>query len=527
MAEAVITEIADAQEDDGYLNTFFTFDRAPERWTDLRDLHELYCAGHLIQAAVAHHRTTGETRLLNVARRLADHIGEVFGPPQEGKRPGTPGHEEIEMALIELARETGASRYREQARFFIDSRGYGVIGGSPYHQDHLPFRALDRMVGHAVRAVYLNAGATDLFAETGEAALRSALDQLWLNMTTRQTYISGGIGSRYSGESFGDDYELPNTRAYAETCATIGSVMWNWRLLALEGDARYADGIETALYNGFLVGLSLDGERYFYQNPLADGGTHRRQPWFDCACCPPNIARLLASLPGYFFSLSDDGIFVHQYAEGTAQLPLSDGDPVGLVQHTNYPWDGEITIEVQGTGTFSLYLRVPAWCVGGATLQVDHKAYDAVPVPGSYVRVRRMWSPGDVVRLNLPMPVRLLACHPYVLENAGRVAVMRGPLLYCLEQTDNPGFDLRDVSLAANATFSPESRPDVLGGLVVLRGQAQVSFPEPAWTDLLYRAASLEPLDGRRQSKDITAIPYYAWANREPGAMQVWLKFES
>jgi DUF1680 family protein len=524
MAETAIAEIAAAQGADGYLNTFFAHDRAAARWTNLRDMHELYCAGHLIQAAVAYHRATGGDRLLRIARRLADHICDLFGPPQEAKRPGTPGHEEIEMALVELARETGASKYREQAQFFLDMRGRGLIGGEVYHQDREPFRELERMAGHAVRALYLNAGATDLYAETGEPALRDALDRLWHNMTTRQMYVSGGVGSRYAGEAFGQDFELPNERAYAETCAAIASVMWNWRMLALEGDARYTDVLETTLYNGFLAGLSLDGESYFYQNPLADDGTHRRQPWFDCACCPPNVARLLASLPGYFYSLSDEGLWVHLYAEGMAHVSFPDGRTVGLAQRTRYPWDGEVSISVEGEGSFSLLLRLPAWCEEEVALDVNGRPFTGQLRPGSYVQLHRAWRTGDVVRLDLPMPVRRVRCHPHVAGNAGRVALMRGPILYCLEQADNPGLDLRDVLVPADARFSTTFRPDLLGGVVVLRSQAQVVPPHEAWKDHLYRTTSAGPGEPQRRSVELTAIPYYAWANREPGPMRVWLQ---
>ena len=527
----VITEIADAQQPDGYLNTYFTHDRAAERWTNLRDMHELYCAGHLIQAAVAHHRATGDDRLLRVARRLADHICDRFGPGEEGKQAGTGGHPEIEMALVELARETGELRYRKQAQFFLDARGQGLIGSSAYHQDHKPFRercselveGLERMVGHAVRAVYLNAGATDIYAETGEAALRDVLDRLWRNMTTRQMYVSGSIGSRYEGEAFGKDYELPNERAYAETCAAIGSVMWNWRMLQLSGDARYADVLETTLYNGVLPGLSLDGGSYFYQNPLADDGRHRRQPWFGCACCPPNVARLLASLPSYFYSLSDGGLWVHLYAQGSARISLHDGQAIGLTQHTRYPWDGEVAIEVEGEGTFSIWLRIPAWCEEGAALEINGQPFTGVLAPGSYAEVRRAWQPGDVVRLNLPMGVHRVECHPYVAENAGRVALTRGPILYCVEQADNPGLDPRDVLLSADADFAATFRPNLLGGVVVLRGRAEVIPPGDAWANRLYRTAAPRLERPQSRSVEMSAIPYYAWANREPGPMQVWL----
>ncbi|HJQ29854.1 MAG TPA: beta-L-arabinofuranosidase domain-containing protein, partial [Rubrobacter sp.] len=311
MVDAAITEVEDAQQPDGYLNTYFTFERASERWTDF-DLHEMYCAGHLFQAAVAHFYATGSERLLRVAVRFADHICDVFGPEEQGKRLAVDGHEEIEMALVELFRATGNRRYLEQAKFFIDARGRGTLGDPygrfdpSYSQDHKPLREQDEVVGHAVRALYLYSGAADVYAEIGDAALLAALERLWHNMTTRRMYVTGGLGSRYEGEAFGGDYELPNERAYTETCAAIGSAMWNWRMLMLGGDARYADLIEHTLYNAVLPGISLDGGHYFYQNPLAADGTHRRRPWFGCACCPPNVARLLASLPGYFYGASRD-----------------------------------------------------------------------------------------------------------------------------------------------------------------------------------------------------------------------------
>jgi len=524
MADTVIDAIASAQQPDGYLNTYFAFERASERWTNLRDMHELYCAGHLFQAAIAHRRSTGEDRLLRVTRRLADHICDRFGPPETGKQPGTPGHEEIEMALVELARETGEPRYRQQAQYFLDTRGHGLIDGRAYHQDHQPFREMDRMTGHAVRAVYLNAGATDLYAETGAPALRRALDRLWRNMTTRQMYVGGGVGARHEGEAFGADYELPNARAYAETCAAIGSVMWSWRMLALEGDARYADVLETTLYNAVLPGLSLDGQSYLYQNPLSSDDTHRRQPWFDCACCPPNIARLLASLPGYFYSTSADAVWVHLYAANHARLPLLDGRTIELAQRTRYPWGGEVTIEVASAGAFGLWLRVPGWCETGATLEVNGQPFPGDLTPGSYVEVRRAWQPGDVVLLSLPMPVRRVACHPYVTENAGHVALMRGPILYCVEGADHPGLDPRDLVLPADAELSATFQPDLLGGVVTLHGRAQVIPPDDGWSDRLYRTAGPRPEEPRGRPVDLTAIPYYAWANREPGPMQVWLR---
>ncbi|CAA9567336.1 MAG: GH127 / GH146 [uncultured Thermomicrobiales bacterium] len=525
--DELVETIAAAQRPDGYLNTYFARERAEERWTDL-DLHELYCAGHLFQAAVAHHRATGLRRLLDVATRFADHICDTFGPEAAGKRTWSDGHPEVELALVELARATGNRRYLEQAAYFVGVRGHGRLGapygrwGSEYHQDDTPFRAAEEVVGHAVRAVYFACGAADLLLETGEPALREASHRLWANATGRKMYAHGGLGARYEGEAFGEDWELPNARAYAETCAAIANAMWNWRLLLAEGEARYADVMELALFNNVLSGLSLDGETYFYQNPLADAGRHRRQPWFGTACCPPNIARMLASLPGYLYGVAEGEVWVHLYAASTATLRLPDGREIGLRQRTRYPWDGEIEIEVEGEGEFALRLRVPGWCGTGATLEVNGRQAETALVPGSYAEVRRTWAAGDAVRLRLPMPVRRLESHPNVAENVGRVAVTRGPLLYCAEAVDNPGVDPRRVRLG-DGPVREEFRPDLLGGVVVLAADAIVP-PEAGWNGALYRAvsAAADGADGKRVT--LTAIPYYAWANREAGPMAVWLQ---
>jgi DUF1680 family protein len=516
--DAVIVEIAAAQDASGYLDTYFTFERTSERWTNLRDLHEIYCAGHLMQAAIAHHRATGKRAFLDVAIRLADCLDATFGPE---KRPGACGHEEAEMALVELYRETGEARYLSLAKFMVEQRGRqpGLFGNSAYYQDHLPFTQQTEFVGHAVRHLYLACGATDLVAETGDAGYRAALESLWNNLTTRRMYVTGGAGSRYEGEAFGNDYELPNDRAYTETCAAIGSVMWNWRMLNLTGEARFADLMETTLYNGVLSGLSLDGRRYFYQNPLADRGKHRRQEWFGCACCPPNIARLLASLPGYFYSVSEHGVTVHLYASGTATLPLPSGESVTLHTRTDYPWSGdvEITIRDVSPGAKLLYLRIPSWATGAeiavngqqCALAAEPDTYAALPMPAA----------GDTVRLTLPMPIQRLQSHPHVLGNRGRVALRRGPLIYCIEQADYPDADVWDIILPDEAALTPEFRPDLLGGVTVLRGQASV-MDTRGWDGTLYATARSTPL---RATIPLTAIPYYAWANREPGPMQVWI----
>jgi DUF1680 family protein len=529
MIDEAIDAIEGAQHPDGYLNTYFSLEHADERWTDF-DQHEMYCAGHLLQAAVAHHRATGSRRLLEVAIRLADHIDATFGPESTGKRMGTDGHPEVEMALVELARATGERRYIDLAQFLVDVRGHGMLGsafdrfGSAYHQDHRPFRELNEIVGHAVRAVYLNAGATDLYLETGEPALRDALDRLWQSMTMRKMYVSGGVGSRYEGESFGEDYELPNALAYTETCAAIGSAMWNWRMLQSAGDARYADLLERTFYNAMLPGISLDGQTYFYQNPLADEGAHRRQAWFGTACCPPNVARTLATLPGYVYGVSDEGVWVHLYAAGEAVIPLGDGRSVVLKQRTRYPWDGEVVIEVDGEGEISLFLRIPGWCEESAALEVNGEAVSGMLKPGSYVEVRRGWQRGDVVRLNLPMTVRRIESHPFVEENRGRVALMRGPLLYCVEQADNPEVAIRAIALDEEALFEATYCPETLGGVVALRTTARHELPAPAWSEALYRTASDMSPSAASDSVAITAIPYFAWANREAGPMRVWLR---
>ena len=528
MIDIAITEIEDAQQTDGYLNTYFTFERASERWTDF-DLHEMYCAGHLFQAAVAHFYATGSERLLGVAVRFADHICDVFGQDEQGKRVAVDGHEEIEMALVELFRATGNRRYLEQAQFFVDARGHGFLGRPyglhepSYSQDHEPLREQSETVGHAVRAMYLYCGAADVYAEIGDGALLAALQNLWRNMTTRRMYVSGGIGSRYEGEAFGDDFELPNDRAYAETCAAIGSVMWNWRMLMLGGDARYADLIEHTLYNAVLPGVSPEGGHYFYQNPLADEGKHRRQPWFGCACCPPNVARLLASLPGYFYGASEDAVWVHLYAEGAATVELDRNRVVRLRQRTGYPWEGGIEVTVDGDGEFAMMLRIPSWCEEDASVQVNGEPLGEEVSPGTYLQIRRVWRPGDTVSLNLPMPVRRVECHPYVSENEGRVALMRGPILYCAEQTDNPDIDLH-ILMLANEDPSTRFEPDLLGGVVVLDVGAQIVEPDDGWEGRLYRNVHRRGRNVKPGATKLTAVPYFAWANREPGSMRVWLK---
>ncbi|HEX2515322.1 MAG TPA: beta-L-arabinofuranosidase domain-containing protein [Chloroflexota bacterium] len=524
----VAEEIAGAQGPDGYLNTYYTFERAGERWTDLTRMHEMYCAGHLLQGAIAMHRATGERLLLDVAVRLADHICDTFGP--QG-RAGTDGHEEIELALVELYRETGDARYLRLAGFLLDQRGATppLLSGTAYHQDHLPVREQREIVGHAVRATYLACGMTDVYAETGEQALLEGVQSLWESAFRRKAYVTGGLGARWAGEAFGEDYELPNATAYAETCAAIGGLMWNWRLLAVEGEGRYADWMEAALYNGILSGISLDGRTYFYQNPLADRGGHRRQPWFGTACCPPNIARTLLSLPGYLYSTSAEGVWVHHFGAGEVEVavPGSRGRATLEVQ-TRYPWDGEVRVGVRrlppGGGPWTLYLRLPGWC-DRPRVRINGEPAGIEERPGTYVALRRAWQEGNEVTLDLPMPVRRLRAHPHVLADTGRVALARGPLVYCLEATDHPGVDPWDVVLPEGAELVAEVQPGLLGGVTRLRGEGVVR-PAAAWEGALYREGGTAPAEapGQARTAPLSAVPYFAWANRDAGPMQVWLR---
>lgn len=517
LADSVIAEIGAAQREDGYLNTYFTFERAGERWSNLEAMHEMYLAGHLFQAAVAHHRATGQRDLLEIACRFADHIASVFGP---GLRHGCDGHPEVEMALVELYRDTGERRYLDLACFLLDERGHGYCGGREVQQDHKPFRELTEVVGHAVRAMYLNCGAADIFMETGDATLLQALEAMWRNLTARRMYVTGGVGARYEGEAFGADYELPNERAYAETCAAIGNAMWQWRMFLMTGDPRFMDVFELALYNGVLVGISLDGRQYFYVNPLADPGGHRRQDWFGCACCPPNIARLLAQLPGYFYAIEDGGVYVNLYGASEAEIPLGES-VVGVVQETAYPWDGEVLLRVEPRNEmqFALHLRIPSWATQASVEVAGEKI--SVPAPGEYVRIQRTWRPGEEVQLSVDMPPQWIEAHPRVEADVGRVALRRGPLIYCVEAADNRESDPRDLVVNPSQHVTAEWRADLLGGVVTLQGRGEAIAHE-AWGDKLY--LPLESAPRRYHAVSFVAIPYYAWANRDAGAMCVWLR---
>lgn len=527
MIDSVTEIMAAAQQPDGYLNSYFMGERAKDRFANF-DLHEMYCAGHLFQAAVAYYRTTGKTNLLNVAVKLADHLCDYFGDETKGKHFGTDGHPEVEMALVELYRVTGDKKYLDQAQYFVDVRGSGRLGNPfgfqkpVYHQDHLPFRQLTRLEGHAVRAVYLNCGAADIETETHEPALHTALEEMWQNMTQRQMYLHGGLGPRYENEGFGRDYELPNAHAHAETCASVANVMWNWRMLLMTADARFTDLLELTLYNSVLSGIALDGMTYFYQNPLSSDGDHHRQTWFRVACCPSNISRTVASLPGYVYSVSDNAIWTHLYVANAATLTLPDGKSVRVQQQTAYPWSGEVRLQVLDAFDGAINLRLPGWCEQGWTLSVNGQATKPELTEGGYLSLKRAWQAGDVIALSLPMPVQRIECNPIVAENAGRVALMRGPLLYCVESVDHDGADVRNLSLADSAEIKAAYHPDLLGGVTVLQAPAVIHTANQAWEHGLYRSRSSTAALAEKPIT-MTAIPYYAWANREPGTMQVWL----
>jgi DUF1680 family protein len=520
-----VTELlAAAQLDDGYLNTFYQGQNIEERWTRFRH-HEMYCAGHLIQAAIAYHRTRGKRRLLDIAIRFADHICEVFA---ENRNRGVDTHPEIEMALVELYRETGERRYLDQASYFVDARGrhdLDIIDGpafdQEYHQNRVPFRKLERMEGHVVRMLYLTCGAADVCTEDADQGLAAVLQRLWANMSNGHLYVTGGLGSRRETEGFGREYVLPNRDAYAETCAAVASIMWNWRMLLLETDRKYSDLIELTLYNGMLSGVSLDGERFFYDNPLSSDGRHRRQNWFECACCPSNIARTLASLPGYFYSTSTDTVFVHLYDNNEAALVLGNGTNVELRVETNYPWAGRVDITFASTGTYGVCLRIPEWADNAWQATVNGTDVASHDLQRGYLRIERSWASGDRITLELALPVRKLRAHPLVQENAGRLALMCGPIVYCVEAIDNDA-EADSLYLDTAAPVVKRAQPGI-DGAVVIETSGWAFQPHVSWDHTLYQDHTAGTTGTRGKEQCITAIPYYVWANREPCSMSVWV----
>lgn len=537
--EARVDEIVDAygrlQAPDGYVNSWYLRMEPEKRWTNLRDCHELYDAGHLIEGAVAYFQATGKRKLMDILARYADHIASVFGPG-EGQKRGYCGHPEIELALVRLARATGERRYLDLARFFVDERGQAPhyfdvemrargetladfhFATYEYNQSHEPVRAQRAVVGHAVRAAYLYSGMADIATEYGDATLRPALDALWTHLTDRNLYITGGFGPSADNEGLTFDYDLPNATAYQETCASVALVFWASRMLGMGAVGRYADILEQSLYNGALVGLSLDGSRFFYDNPLESRGQHHRWIWHRCPCCPPNIARLVASVGTYMYGVADDAIAVHLYCESVATLGVGSGQ-VKLRQATRYPLDGRIAITVEPATpqAFTLALRIPGW-TRAATLTLNGATVDLTDcVADGYARLTRTWMTGDTLILTLDMPVEAIHAAPKVGMDQGRVALMRGPLVYCLEEVDN-GPQLNSLVMPAGNSFACEAVDD-LDGVVAIAADA--IRETSANSNALYSA---DP--PARAATRIKAVPYYAWDNRADGEMLVWVRQE-
>ncbi|WP_420962920.1 glycoside hydrolase family 127 protein [Brucella sp. IR073] len=532
--DAIIDMYEKLQDKDGYLNAWFQRVQPDRRWTNLRDHHELYCGGHLIEGAVAYYQATGKRKMLDIMCRYADYLTTVFGRG-EGQLRGYCGHEEIELALVKLARVTGQKKYLDLAKFFIDERGTEPHffdeearrdGRDPkdfiqksyeYGQAHLPVREQKKVVGHAVRAMYLYSGMADIATEYNDDSLTSALETLWDDLTTKQMYITGGIGPEASNEGFTDYYDLPNETAYAETCASVGLVFWANRMLGRGPNRRYADIMEQALYNGAMAGLSLDGKTFFYENPLESTGKHHRWVWHHCPCCPPNIARLMVSIGSYMYAVAEDEIAVHLYGESKAHFEIG-GAKIDLTQKTRYPWDGAIRFELAADrpARFALSLRIPGWA-RGASVKVNGEALDlaSVTVDG-YARIEREWQAGDRVELDIPLIPRALWANPLVRQDAGRAALMRGPLVYCAEGVDN-GDNLNAIELTGDIAGARTVEVPELDGAVAL--DLSVISDEADWGDTLYRTAP--PAKRERTAR---FIPYPFWDNRAPGEMLVWMR---
>ncbi len=532
----IIEKIAAAQEDDGYLCTWKTLapDTTPApwvkpgpRWHHLGASHELYNTGHMYESAFAHYRATGKKNFLNIALKNADLIAEVFGP---GKKLDPPGHQIIEMGLVKLYRITQDTKYLDLAKFFLDQRGnaegHELYG--PYSQDHQPVIEQKEAVGHAVRAVYMYAGMADIAAMMQDSSYLKAVDNIWENVISKKIYITGGIGARHRGESFGDNYELPNLTSYNETCAAIGNIYWNYRMFLLHGDAKYIDILERTLYNGTISGVSLEGDSFFYPNCLESDGKYAfnigaltRQPWFDCSCCPSSIIRFMPSVPNYIYAHRDDSIFVNLFISGKTRIDI-DKSTVEIFQKTNYPWDGKVILKIspKEDKKFVMNIRIPGWARNQpvpsdlykylatnkekVTLKVNGKYIDLNMEKG-YARICRKWQKEDIIELNLPMPVRRVLACGRVKDDLGKVALERGPIVYCAEWPDNGGKVL-DILLRDDMPLKVEYRGDMLGGIAVITGE------------VLHLDTGL--------TKSFMAIPYYSWAHRGVGEMSVWLKHD-
>lgn len=531
--DSVLVIVAGAQEPDGYLYTARTMNpkhphnwAGKERWVAVENLsHEFYNLGHMIEGAVAHYQATGKRNFLDIAIKYADCVcREIGNGPQQKKY--VPGHQIAEMALVKLYMVTGDKKYLDQAKFFLDTRGY-TSRKDAYSQAHKPVVEQDEAVGHAVRAVYMYSGMADVAAITGDSSYIKAIDKIWDNIVSKKIYITGGIGARHAGEAFGNNYELPNLSAYCETCAAIGNVYMNYRLFLLHGDAKYFDVLERTLYNGLISGVSLDGGSFFYPNPLSSNGKYSRKPWFGCACCPSNVSRFIPSLPGYVYAVKNDQVYVNLYLSNKAELKV-DKKKILLEQETGYPWNGDIRLKItQGNQDFTMKLRIPGW-VRGNVLPSDLYSYAdnqkpayQVSVNGQtvesdvndgYLSIARKWKKGDVVEVHFDMIPRIVKANPKVEADHGRVAVERGPIVYCAEWPDNR-FNVHSILLNQHPQFKVTDKPELLYGIRQITTDAQ--------------ALSYDKT-GKLVTKDVelTLIPYYAWAHRGEGDMEVWLPID-
>jgi DUF1680 family protein len=549
IADNVIDLLGRAQQPDGYLNTYYTVKEPGARWSNLRDNHELYCAGHLMEAAVAYYDATGKRKFLDIMSRYADYIAAVFGE-EEGKKRGYDGHPEVELALVKLYQATGNKAYLELSKFFVDERGQKPhffdleaqereaqgIGNKnnrryDYFQAHLPVREQKTAEGHSVRAVYLYSAMADLAVDYNDAELLNVCKELWNDVVRTKMYVIGGIGSSAHEERFTVPFDLPNDRAYTETCAAIGLMFWAQRMLQIDMNREYADVMELALYNGVLSGISLDGKSYFYVNPLEvwpETANFRndmskvkvtRQPWFGCACCPPNIARLIASLGQYIYSKEDDKqeLYVHLFIGSKLEIDIN-GRAIQLSQQTNYPWDGQVALELslEQPTECSIALRIPGWCKD-AKISINGNEMEISNVENGYAKLSRLWENGDRIELSLAMPVEVVRSHPKVRGNAGKVALQRGPVVFCLEEEDN-GANLQDIILPNDAKLDVYYDDGLLGGVSVITGTGTRSDVK-AGEDALYTTHAYN-----RVSAPFKAIPYFAWSNRTPGEMTVWIR---
>lgn len=493
--DEIIDKIAGAQLEDGYLMTYFILGDLNQRWTNM-DKHEMYCCGHLIEAAIAYYNATGKRTLLDVAIKFANHIDNTFG---KNKRNWVPGHQEIELALVKLYRVTQDDRYLKLAHWLLEQRGHnhGDWKAKDYYQDLKPVSELSKISGHAVRAMYMFTGMADLASITQDTAYVRALDRLWEDVTKTKMYATGGIGSSRKNEGFTEDYDLPNAEAYCETCASVGMVFWNQRMNMLKGDGKYVDILERSMYNGALAGISLSADRFFYVNPLESAGTHHRKPWYGTACCPSQISRFLPSVGNYVYATSSDALWVNLYIANETNVTIEDV-PMHVKQLTEYPWKGDVKLVMtpEKETNFTLKVRIPNWCKNYEFMVNGEKV--KTEIDKQYLLVERTWKAGDEVSFSMAMPVEVVAADPRVKANIGKRCLQRGPLVYCMEEIDNPLYN--NATLLHSTNYMANFEPDLLGGVV-----------------------SITAVNGDDTYK---FIPYYAWDNREAGKMQVWVKYE-